>query len=1045
MIALFARHPTAANILMVALIALGLAAVPGLQRDTFPVLPPTDVEVRIAWPGASPAEVERGICMVAEDPVRAVEDLAELTCEARDNVAVLTAEMVEGRDMAVFADDVKAAVDGVTSWPADAEAPVTRIVERTATVATIAVTGPQDPMALFAYADGLAERLVRHPRISRAEVSGFSGREIAVEISGEALRTYGLTIDDVSAALRRMSLDRPAGGLEGGDAETVVRFLGERRTAREIADLPLVSGALGAQLRLGDVATVTTGFADEAVRSLYGGERAALVTVVKTAEQDALRVMAAVRDTLAAARAEAPEGVAIAVAQDSTRNIVERLDIIAVNGLQGLVLVLVVMGLFFGLRFSFWVALTLPVSFLGTIFVMQLMGLSINMITMVALLVAIGLLMDDSIVISENIVRRRRAGEAPLEAAVNGVRQVLPGVASSFLTTVLIVGPLGLMAGRIGEVLKFLPIVLVIVLVISLVEAFLILPHHLAHALKRPTAGGGVTRAANGAFDWLRARVVMPLARAALGHRYLTLGLSLALVVAAFVPVAAGWLKFQSFPTLESDTVEARLILPQGTPLARTEERVARVLAALERLDAEETPRQPGGEALVRAVTVSFGVNPDAPAESGAHLARISAELLPAGTRATELEAIVDRWRQLTGPLPDMVALRFTDRERGPGGKPIDVMLRGSDLAELDEAARKLRRFFLAFPGVRDVQTDLKPGKPEQVVRLDPATASALGVDAERAAASLRAALSGDTGLEVRDAHGALDVVARLAGADRDDAADLASLRVPAEGGARVPLAAVTAIEETRGFAAIRRVDGMRTVRVTGAINPAVANARELVAAMRADFLPVLLREHPGVEVIVAGETKDAATTGASLLRGLGLGFAGVVLILAFQFRSFVEPVAVLVAIPLGIVGVTWGHLLLGLQLSLPSFVGLATLAGVVVNNAILLVEFTKGHFEAGRSMADAAAAAISERFRPILLTALTTVAGLTPLLLEGSTQAQLLRPIVASLAFGLTSATLLTLFVTPATFAILHDLGLVRRSEPEAAPAAAPATPATP
>ncbi|TCO68533.1 efflux RND transporter permease subunit [Rhodovulum euryhalinum] len=1030
MIQLFVRHPTAANILMLAIVAMGLAAAPGLQRDTFPVIPPSEVEVRIPYPGASPAEVERGICMVAEDPIRAVDDLAELTCEARDNLAVLTAEMVEGRDMTAFADNVKSAVEGVTAYPAEAEAPVTRIIERAASVATIAVTGPADPQTLFAYADGLAERLMRDPMISQATVSGFSGREIAVEISNTALRTYGLTIPDVVTALQRSSLDRPAGTLEGGDAETVVRFVGERRTALEVADLPLVSSALGAEVRLGDVATVTTGFSDASVRSLHDGQRAALVTVTKTEEQDTLRVMDAVRDRLDEALADAPEGIGLTISQDMSRIIVERLDIILTNGVMGLVLVLVVMGLFFGPRFSFWVAMTLPVSFLGTVFVMQLAGLTINMITMVALLVAIGLLMDDSIVISENIVRRRRAGEGAVPAAVNGVIQVLPGVVSSFLTTVLIVGSLGLMAGNIGAVLKFLPIVLVITLIVSLIEAFLILPHHLAHALHGPVRDGPVTRAANGAFLVLRERVVLPLARMALRFRYLTLGIAGALVVTAFVPVTGGWLKIQSFPSLESDTVEARFVLPQGTPFDRTEARVARALKALGQLNAEETPHQPGGQKLVQSVTVSFGSNPDAPAESGAHLATISAQLLPAGTRVTDLDHVIDRWRRLTGPLPDMISLRFTDRERGPGGKPIDILLRGTDLDELDVAARDMRRFFLAFPGVRDVQTDLRPGKPEQIVRIDPAMAAALGVDARGVAGVLRAALRGDTGLEVQDGYGGLDVIARLAAADRDDAADLAALRVPGTNGAQVPLAAVTRIEESRGYAAIRRIDGVRTVQVTGAINPAVANARDLIAAMRADFLPGLGRDHPGIEVVVAGEEKDAATTGGSLVRNLGLGLAGVVLTLAFQFRSFVQPLAVLVAIPLGVIGVTWGHVALGLQLSMPSVVGLATLAGVVVNNAILLVEFTKDHFEAGRPMPEAATAAISERFRAILLTALTTVIGLGPLLLEQSTQAQFLRPIVVSLAFGLTSATLLTLFVTPATLAILHDLGFVRRPD---------------
>jgi multidrug efflux pump subunit AcrB len=1026
MIALFARHRTAANILMLALVGLGLFALPTLQRDTFPVIPPSVVEVKIAYPGASPAEVERGICMVVEDPVRTVDNLAELTCQARDNLAVIDAEIVEGADMTRFAQDVKAAVEGVTGLPDRAEPPVTRIVERVASVASVAITGPKDPAVLYAYADHLAERLKRNPAISQATVAGFSGREIAVELPAKALLAHGLTIADVQAALARNSLDMPAGTVEGPRGDATIRFAGERRTPAELATIPIAGSATGGELLLGEVAKISQRFSDPSVATWFNGKRAAIINVSKTPRQDALKVKAALDTELARARAEAPQGISLAISQDSTANIVERLRIIGTNGLQGLILVLGVMWLFFGFRFSFWVAMGLPVSFLGAVFAMQLMGLTINMITMVALLVAIGLLMDDSIVIAENIVRRRQQGETAMQAAVNGAAQVAPGVFASFLTTVMIVGPLGLMAGAIGAVLKFLPIVLVIILIVSLAEAFLILPHHLQHALQGDMRRGAVSRAVNAGFDWLRDRIVVPLARLALRLRYLTLGLGLFLILFSAAPIAGGFLKFQSFPTLESDTVEARLLLAQGTPLALTQARVKTVAAALEKLNAEESPKQPGGQPLVQKVTISYGTNADV-AESGPHMATISAALLPAGVRTTSVTAILDRWKQLTGPMPDMAALRFTDRERGVGGKPIDIRLQGDDLAALEATARELRGFFRGFAGVRDVSYDLRPGKREYVVTLKPAAATVLGVTAQSVGTALRAAFKGDTGLTVQDGLGQLDITARLTGPDRADAADIGRLRIAGPEGALIPLSAVADVAETRGYAGITRIDGKRTVSVVGSINPRIANARELVAAMKADFLPKLAERRPGVRVIVAGEEKDTATTGASLARNLAIGMIGVFLILAFQFRSFIQPVAVLAAIPLGIVGVVWGHLALGMQLSLPSLVGLATLAGVVVNDSILLIEFIKAHFEDGGDIVEAGVNAVRDRFRAIFLTSLTTVAGLGPLLLEQSTQAQFLRPIVASLAFGLTGATLLALFVTPAVFAILHDLRLVR------------------
>ncbi|MCB1493573.1 MAG: efflux RND transporter permease subunit, partial [Rhodobiaceae bacterium] len=626
-------------------------------------------------------------------PIRGVENLSELTCQARDNLAVVTAEIIEGADMDRFASDVKAAVDGVTGFPDKAEDPVTRVVERVANVSSVAVTGPDDPAVLFAYADKLAEDWKRQPLLAQTAVSGFSDREIAVEISAAALERHQLTIADVSAALAKSSLDLPAGTLEGPRGDALIRFVGERRTPAELAKIPLTGAALGGEILLGDVATISRRFSDPADASYYDGKRAAIINVTKTAAQDALKVRAALDRQLEIARAEAPEGVALNISQDSTSNIVDRLRIIGTNGLQGLILVLVAMWLFFGLRFSFWVAMGLPVSFLGTIFAMQLMGLTINMITMVALLVAIGLLMDDAIVISENIVRRRQQGESGLKAAINGATQVAPGVVASFMTTVMIVGPLGLMVGKIGAVLKFLPIVLVITLIVSLVEAFLVLPNHLHHALRRDPRRGVIGRVVNGAFDGLRDRVIVPLSRLALRFRYLTVGLAMFLLLASVAPFTGGFIKFQSFPTLESDTVEARLLLAQGSPLELTAKRVKKVTEALARLDAEETPNQPDGQPLVQSVTVSYGTNADV-AETGPHMATVSARLLPAGVRTTSVTDILDTWKKYAGQMPDMAAFRITDKERGVGGKPIDIRLQGGNLDQLEATARELRKFF---------------------------------------------------------------------------------------------------------------------------------------------------------------------------------------------------------------------------------------------------------------------------------------------------------------------------------------------------------------
>ncbi|MGC1504299.1 MAG: efflux RND transporter permease subunit [Sulfitobacter sp.] len=1024
MIRLFAVHPTASNILMIAFLALGLLALPSLQRDTFPLVAASNVEVRIAYYGATPAEVERGICAAAEQNLRAIDNLSELTCLSRENAAVITAEIVEGADMTRFQNDIKAAVEGLTGLPDKADDPVIRVVERVASVASIAVTGPDDPQVLHAYSEALAERLRADPGISNVEVMGFSEREIAVEIDALALDRVGLDIAQISAVLARHSLDLPAGTLEGRDGDIAIRFLGEKRSPAKLGRIPLASTDTGGEVLLGDVASIRLGFDDPSQAAFYNNKRAAIIAVSKTETQDALRVKAALDQQVEQARAEAPGNIELAISQDSTGNIRDRLRIVAENGLQGLVLVLIVMWLFFGFRLSFWVAMGLPVSFLGAVFMMQLLGFTINMMTMVALLVAVGLLMDDAIVISENIVRRREAGESPQDAAVNGVLQVGPGVFASFLTTAMIVGPLGFMSGNIGAVLKYIPLVLLLTLAISLIEAFLILPAHMHHSLKQTPKLNRVSRAVNTGFARFRDGIVVPVAELALRFRYVTLGLAVFLVLFSIAPFTGGFIKYQSFPQLESDTVEARLLLAEGSPLTLTEQRVAKVVKALEQMNEELSAAQPNSQALVQSYTITYGTNIDAPG-TGAHMATISVKLLPAGIRTTNVTDILDLWKKRSGRLPDMIAFRITDKERGAGGKPIDLLVQGDDLVALSSTAKELRRFFRDFAGVRDVTYDLQLGKPEFIIELILGTANTLGVTPQAVAAGLRAGFRGDSALRFVDDLGQVNVVARLAASNRMTKADILNLKISGSQGALVPLSAIATVSQSRGFAAVSRVNGQRSVRVQGSINPSIANARELMAALKSDYLPELAKKRPGVSVRILGEAEDTATTGSSLLRNIGVGMAGVFLLLAFYLKSFIRPVAVLAAIPLSLVGVMWGHMALGLQISLPSLVGLATLAGVVVNDAILLVNFIDEKVEQGIDVLVAGREAVRDRFRAIFLTSLTTVVGLGPLLLEQSTQAQFLRPIVASLAFGLTAATLLALFVTPAVIAVLHDFKL--------------------
>ena len=1046
MIDFFARHQTAANLLMLLFLAAGITSLPTLKRETFPDFTSGEVEIRIPYPGASAEDVEDAVCRRVEDALDGISDLYEMRCEAREGLAVAVAEMTEGSDFARFMDDVKTEVEAIDNFPDDVEQPVIQQLGRTDQVVSIAITGPMSDRDLKHYAEGIKDRLRRLPQVSQVEVSGFSDNQFRGQVSRETLLAYNLSMSDLANAIARQSVDLPAGSVETGDQEILVRFTDQRRSVQDLEDLIIVGGSEGGEIRLGEVASVKDLFELEESRIELDGRRAAVLEVTKTKQQDALRVMDAVQKFLERERATAPEGVEMLLTNNVSSIVRDRLQLLGTNGLHGLVLVFLVMTLFFRLRFAFWVTMGLPVAFLGGLFFMSVVGLSINMISMVALLIALGLIMDDAIVIAENIATQLRKGKDAMAAAIEGTRQVAPGVIASFLTTVAVFGPLAFLTGDMGKVLRVLPMVLILVLAVSLVEAFWILPSHLGHALARHEKDikNRFRQRFEGGLDWVRERLVGGAVDAAIGTRYLFLGMVIALFLISVGMFAGGLLKFRAFPDVEGDVMEARLLLPQGTRLARTAEVVERLESALGQVNEEFSPMQPEGERLVQQVSVRYNNNPDA-FESGPHVATVTADLLTAERRRGTMNAYVNRWRELTGAVPDVISLTFDEPTIGPAGRAIDIRLSGDDLGDLKTAAVELQDWLSRYAGVQDLNDDLRPGKPEVLLRLKEG-ATSLGLDASTIARQIRDAFYGATASEIQVGRESYEIDVRLRDSDRASLRDLYSFRIITSAGHQVPLSAVADIADSRGFARIQRIDGRRTVTVRGDLDDEIANASEIIGDTRARFLPQLQEQFPDIEVALEGQAKESAATGGSMLRGFGLGLLGIYMLLAFQFRSFLEPFVVMAAIPLALIGVIWGHLLMGLELSMPSMMGFVSLAGIVVNDSILLVAFLKLRVQQGMEVALAARQASRERFRAVLLTSVTTIAGLLPLLSERSLQAQVLIPLVTSIVFGLLASTLLVLFVVPALFSVFADLRMTSAAKirEEASESAAPSEPSS-
>ena len=1035
MVRYFAAHPTAANLLMIALLLIGALSAPTVKRETFPEIPARDVEIQVLYPGAISEEVEEAICQRIEDAVESIKNIEETRCDARENRGTATVKMVEGKSFDDFLNDIKTEVESIDNFPDQAEDPVIRKLGQIDFVASVAVTGPMATPDLKAYAEILKDKMLADENISQIKIKGFSDHQIRIEVPAQIMRQYGISVSDIANTIAQQSVNLPAGTIETSANDVLVRFSDERHNPLEFQDLIVVGAASGAEVRLGTIAKITDLFEKTEDRILFNGRRAAILDVSKTKTEDTLKVIDAVKAFIQKEKQRAPPGVSFDVTRDISSIVRDRLTLLVKNGAQGLVLVFLTLWLFFNIRFSFWVAMGFPVSFMGTIAVMSLASLSFDLITMVGLLIAIGLLVDDAIVIAENIAAHMVKGLAPLQAAIEGTKQVAPGVISSFLTTICIFGSLAFIKGNLGSILKMMPIILIVTLSVSLIEAFLILPHHIKASLeknqdKKPNA---LRLKLEDGINWARDHILSNVVNWAINWRYFTAGLAVMIFIASLSMMAGGKLKFRPFPDIEGDVVEARLLLPQGTPLVHTTEVVAQLTAAIGKISAEVAPNQPDGQALVKNINITFNSNIDA-YESGPHIATVTVDLLGTEERTLNVDQVLNRWRHETGKLTDVIALKYTEPMLGPVGRAIDIRLKGEDLNQLKAAAIEMKNWLGAYRGVIDLSDDLRPGKPEIQLRLR-AGATALGLNAQMIASQLRSALFGKTASEIQVGKESYEIDVRLAKDDKNSLSDLEYFSVTAPDGGQIPLDSVAILESGRGYARIHRINRKRTVSLQGNVDTNLGNIGEILTDMTNSYLPKFAKKYPSIKVSYHGEVNEGAKTRGSIFSGFGLGLIGVYLLLSFLFRSYIEPFIVMVAIPMGLIGVIWGHYLIGLDMTMPSIVGFASLAGIVVNNAILMMEFIRIQRRAGDTAAEAARHASRMRFRAILLTSTTTIMGLLPLLTETSLQAQVLIPLVTSLAFGLFAATLMVLLLMPALYTIFDDFGWARSPEDEELP----------
>ncbi|NNE43866.1 MAG: efflux RND transporter permease subunit [Gemmatimonadetes bacterium] len=1035
-VAWFARNHVAANLLMMLILIGGLATIPSITQEVFPEMRPNIVTVTVPYPGAAPEEVERAICIRIEEAIADIEGIDKITSTATEGFGAVSAELVTGADPSTVLDQVKTVVDALDTFPDEAEKPIVEEVILKRQVIDVVISGDTDERTLKYLGEQVRDEIAALPGITQVDLAIARPYEVSIEVSETALRTYGLTFDEVASAVRRSSLDLPGGSVKTDGGEVLLRSVGQAYDRADFERIVVRSRPDGSRLLVGDVARVVDGFEDTGQEAYFDGRRAVMVQVFRVGSQRALDVSRRVNEYVEDKQAELPAGVHLTPWDDDAQILKSRLDLLIRNGRLGFVLVLAILSLFLKLRLAFWVALGIPISFMGAIWLMPTLDVSINLISLFAFIVVLGLAVDDAIVVGESIFTRMEAGEKGTEAAINGVHRVMRPVIFGILTTIAAFTPLFFIPGTMGQIWGAIPMIVIPVLVFSLIESLFILPAHLSSVKPRPKQPSGIRgrwMAFQSGFDRrLKAfisKVYQPFLELALRWRYVTLAVGVATLVMTIGLVRGGWVKFTFFPTPPGEDVVAMLTMPLGTPRDKTAEGVFRLQQAAEVLTQEI--RDAHGEGAVKHVMTSVGEQPyqnnqrgpgaGSSNAYGEHLGEVNIQLAAMDEVEVDGQAAAMRWRELVGQIPDAVELTFASNLFQPAD-PINIQLASNDLDELRGAAARLREALANYSGVFDITDSFRSGKREMQLAIRP-EAEALGLTLSDLARQVRQAFYGEEAQRIQRGRDDVKVMVRYPAESRRSLGDVEGLRIRAPGGIEVPFSTVAEVQRDRGSSSIRRADRRRVINVIADVDIDVANPNEVLASVVAADLPAILDEYQSVSYSFEGEQRQQSDTLSALLSGLAVALFAIFALLAVPLRSYTQPLIIMAAIPFGFVGAVWGHLIMGMNLTVLSIAGLVALSGVVVNDSLVMVDFVNRAREEGMSRLEAARTSGGARFRPILLTSLTTFAGISPLLLEKSLQSQFLKPLAVSLGFGVLFATALILVLVPTAYLILHDL----------------------
>lgn len=1032
-IAWMARNHVASNLLMFLFLIGGLVTVSSVKQEVFPEVNLDQIRVSVAYPGASPEEAEEGIVLKIEENISGIDGIKEIKSVASEGNGTVTAIIDIGEDAERILDDIKSEVGRITTFPEEAEKPIiTKLITRQEVISLV-VYGKVSEKTLREQTELIRDELLDMNEITQAELNGVRPYEISIEISEEDLSRYQLTLEGVAQLVKQSSLDLPGGSIKSSGGEILIRTKERRYSGQEYGEITVIAYPDGTVVKLHDIAVIKDSFAETDTFAMFDGMPAAMVAVFRVGEQKPTEISAIVMDYVEKKKNILPESIHIATWNDTSELFESRLNLLLRNAFFGLMLVFITLSIFLQMRLALWVMLGIPISFLGALLLMPTMAVSINMISLFAFIMALGVVVDDAIVVGENIFEHRQQGKTYLDAAIDGAKEVAVPVTFSILTSVAAFVPLIFVVGTLGKFIKVIPLVVICILLISLVESLFVLPAHLSIGKQKDNLSKESkkkTRKRDGFSNILQKFINGPykkLLLLSIHYRYINIALAVTMLFLSLGLVKGGIVKFRFMPVVDGDLVQVSIEMPRGTLAEDTARVNDYILKKGEEAVKHFDSQRPDNSSVLRHFysivggTIARGGPRGGDTSTGAHLNDIAMLLEPSDTRGLKAEDIANYWRKEVGEIPGVDHISFTSNLMHMGAN-IDVKFAHEKYDVLVKATQKIKENLKEYPGVFDIIDTYPLGKKELKIRLKP-EARSLGITENDIGRQLRSAFYGAEALRLQRGRNEVKVMVRYPEETRKSKYSFDNMLIRTQNGGEIPLHNAAYVEEGRGFSVINRTDRKRVINVSASVNNNIANAEEILAQLKNTVLKELTDDYPGLSYDLEGEEKERRESMGSMKKGFMLALFVMYALLAIPFRSYSQPLLIMLAIPFGVVGAILGHWIMGFDLSMLSIFGIVALSGVVVNDSLLLIDKMNQDRRKGIPLQEAVQQAGIRRFRPILLTSLTTFFGLMPMITEKSVQAQFLIPMAISLGFGIMFATVITLLLIPSTYLVLEDI----------------------